>query len=77
MNRLIIYLGFVLLVLNSCHHEDNSEHNRTLEIYEGLYVKELYNFWDGSWRWQYVKITPKEHAETLAKYWEGQGQLDS
>ncbi len=26
---------------------------------------------------KYIKITPKEHAETLARYWEGQRQIDS
>jgi hypothetical protein len=39
MKRRIIYLGFILFIMNACHNENNSDHNRTWEICHGIYVE--------------------------------------
>lgn len=48
MKRNILFLVFIPLILNSCHNEDNSDHNRTEEICGGLYVENYTTFGMGA-----------------------------
>ena len=48
MNRQIIYILLLLLGMISCHNENNSDHYRTWEICDGVFVEQYTTFGMGA-----------------------------